>query len=182
MKFLFTTILFTFLFYTHAWAQQWQPVSESSEISFKIKNFGINVNGNFSGVKGDVIFAEEDLPAARFDISIPANTINTGINQRDNHLRKEEYLDAEKYPELHFISTQVTASTDKEYHFVFGKLTIKDVTKEVSFPFKATKTDTGYIFEGTVTLNRRDYNVGGSSISMSDELTVTLKLLVKKKE
>lgn len=182
MKFLFTTILFAFLFNTYTWAQQWQPVSEFSEISFKIKNFGVNVNGTFSAAKGDVIFAEDDLPAAKFDISIPASTVNTGINQRDNHLRKEEYLDVEKYPEMRFSSTQITTSTDKEYHFIFGKLTIKDVTKEVSFPFKATKTEAGYTFEGTFTLNRRDYHVGGSSISMSDELTVTLKLLVKKKE
>lgn len=181
MKLIFTPIFLIFALVIKLPAQQLEPVSESSEIGFKIKNFGVNVSGSFSAVKGDVSFAEEALQDAKFDISIPSKTISTGINQRDNHLRKEEYLDVEKYPEIRFISGKVTSSTNKEYLFVFGKLTIKDVTKEISFPFKATKTADGYIFEGEVTLNRRDYNVGGSSISMSDELTVNLKLVTKKK-
>lgn len=180
-RFFAITLCCLFVF-TASFSQQWQPLSDSCEITFKIKNFGINVNGSFSGLKGTVIFEEENLAASRFELSVPTNTVNTGINQRDNHLRSADYLDVDKYPEMNFVSTQVTQSTDSNYHFVFGKLTIKEVTKEISFPFKAIKTESGYQFEAEFNLNRRDYNVGGYSISMSDELTVRLKLVVKKEE
>lgn len=180
MKILFIPFLILFASFNYLFAQQYVPVAESSEISFKIKNFGINVGGSFGGVNGEVIFAENNLAESKFNISVPTHTINTGINQRDNHLKKEEFFDVEQYPQMHFVSTKVTNSTNKEYFFVFGKLTIKDVTREVSFPFKATKNEGGYIFEGELGLNRRDYNVGGSSISMSDDVNIQLKLVTKK--
>lgn len=178
MKPLFTSILI--LFVNLAIAQQLKPVDEGSEVSFKIKNFGINVSGTFTGLKGKITFNPDSLPASEFDVTVDTKTINTGIDQRDNHLRKEEYFDAEKHPTIHFISTKITTSTNKEYLFVFGKLTIKDVTKEVSFPFKATKQGEDYVFEGDFKINRRDYTVGGGSITMADELTVNLKVVGKK--
>ena len=61
-----------------------------------------------------------------------------------------------------------------------GNITIKGTTKEIQFPFKATPKDNGYLFEGSFKLNRRDFNVGGSSISMSDNLDVNLSVFAKK--
>ncbi|MBS1750420.1 MAG: YceI family protein [Bacteroidetes bacterium] len=157
------------------------PVDEGSEVSFKIKNFGFNVKGTFSGLNGNIIFNPDSLEASSFDVTVDAKTVNTGIDQRDNHLRKEEYFDAEKYPKIHFTSTKITTSTNKKYLFVFGNLTIKDITKEISFPFRAVVKGDDYLFEGEFPLNRRDFNVGGSSLTMSDHLTVTLTVLSKKK-
>lgn len=178
MKITFTSILF--LFVNFAIAQQFKPVDEGSEVSFKIKNFGVNVSGKFTGLKGKIVFNPEDFAASEFDVTVDSKSINTGIDQRDNHLRKEEFFDADKYPEIHFVSTKITTSTDKDYLFIFGKLTIKAVTKEVSFPFKATKKGDDYLFEGEFKINRRDYTVGGGSITMADELTVSLSVTGKK--
>lgn len=178
MKITFTSILF--LFVNLAIAQQFKPVDEGSEVSFKIKNFGINVGGSFTGLKGKLVFDPDNLEGALFDVTVDAKTINTGVNQRDEHLRKEEYFDVDKYPNIHFASTKITTSTNKDYLFVFGKLTIKDVTKEISFPFKATKKGEDYLFEGEFKINRRDYNVGGGSITMADELTMNLSVVGKK--
>lgn len=180
MKIIFTSILF--LFVNHAIAQQFKPVDEGSEVSFKIKNFGINVAGKFSGLKGKITFNADDLAASEIEASVNTNTIRTGIDQRDNHLKKEEYFDADKFPEIHFISTKITTSTNKNYLFVFGKLTMKGVTKEISFPFKATKKGDDYLFEGEFKINRRDYNVGSGSITMADELTVHLSVVGQKEE
>ncbi len=179
MKILFTLICS--LLATHSiFAQQFRPVDEGSEVSFRIKNFGINVNGSFTGLAGRIVFHPDSLALCSFDVTVDAKTINTGINQRDNHLRKEGFFDADQYPQLHFVSTKVTTSTNKHYLFVFGRLTIKNVTKEISFPFKAVPQGSDYLFEGEFPLNRRDFNVGGGSITMSDNLTVTLKVLSKK--
>ncbi|MFT4019567.1 MAG: YceI family protein [Agriterribacter sp.] len=178
MKIFFTSIFL--LFVNLLTAQQYKPVDEGSAIKFKIRNFGVNVNGTFSGLKGKIVFRPDNLNSSEFDVTIDTKTINTGIDQRDNHLRKDEYFDAEKYPQIHFISTKITTSTDKDYLFVFGKLTIKGVTKEISFPFKATAKADDYLFEGEFKINRRDYTVGGGSITMADELTVNLSVMGKK--
>jgi polyisoprenoid-binding protein YceI len=180
MKILFASIFMLFVNLT--FAQQFKPVDEGSEIKFKIKNFGINVSGSFEGLKGKIIFQPDNLNTAAFDVTIDTKTINTGVNQRDNHLQKEEYFDVEKYPQIHFISTKITTSTNENYLFAFGKLTIKNVTKEISFPFKATAKGDDYLFEGSFKINRRDYTVGGGSITMSDELTVNLSVIGKKEE
>ncbi|MCI0751233.1 MAG: YceI family protein, partial [Flammeovirgaceae bacterium] len=57
-----------------------------------------------------------------------------------------------------------------------GKLTIKNVTKEISFPFTATKQDNGYLFKGGFTINRRDFGVGEGSLSLADELMVKFSI------
>ena len=162
-----------------SFGQHFIPVDEGSEIGFKIRNFGVNVSGSFKELQGKIIFNPDSLSACHFDVTIEVKSINTGIDQRDNHLRSEDYFEAEKYPSIHFVSTRVTTSTSKEYLFVFGKLTIKDVSKEISFPFKATPKENDFLFEGEFTLNRRDYNVGGGSISMSDNVRLNLKVLAK---
>jgi polyisoprenoid-binding protein YceI len=62
---------------------------------------------------------------------------------------------------------------------MYGNLTIKGVTKPVEFGFGATPKDGGYFFDGEFKINRRDFGVGGSSVSLSDKLTVTLEVLAK---
>lgn len=178
MKRIFTLIVALTVAAT-GFGQRFKPVDQGSEIGFKIRNFGINVSGTFKGLRGKIVFYPDSLSASHFDVTIDVKTINTGIDQRDNHLRSEDYFEVTKYPEIHFVSTRVTTSTNKEYCFVFGNLTIKDVTKEVSFPFKATPQENDFLFEGEFTLNRRDYNVGGGSISMGDNVTLNLKVLAK---
>ncbi len=175
--------LIAVLLVTHiSFGQHFTPVDEGSEIEFRIRNFGVNVKGSFKGLSGEIIFFPDSLAASRFNVAIDVKTINTGINQRDNHLRSEDYFEVAKYPRISFESTQITTSTNEAYLFVFGKLTIKDVTREISFPFKATPTDNNLFFEGEFALNRRDYNIGGSSLSMGDSVRVSLKVLAKRDE
>ena len=178
MKRIFTLIV-ALIVATIGFGQHFTPVDEGSEIGFKIRNFGVNVSGSFKGLDGKITFYPDSLSASHFDVTIDVKTINTGIDQRDNHLRSEDYFEAAKYPSIHFVSTQVTTSTNKEYFFVFGKLTIKDVTKEISFPFKATPKENDMLFEGEFTLNRRDYNVGGGSITMGDNVKLRLNVQAK---
>ncbi|MFT3705025.1 MAG: YceI family protein [Agriterribacter sp.] len=178
MKTVITCILL--LFVTAVWAQRYKPVNEGSEVKFKIKNFGVNISGSLAGLNGDITFFADSIAAASFDVTVDSKTINTGIDQRDEHLRKPEFFDTDKFPQLHFVSTKITTSTNKAYLYIFGKLTIKDVTKEISFPFKATPKGDDYLFEGEFTINRRDYNVGSGSITMADNLTVNLNVLAKK--
>jgi polyisoprenoid-binding protein YceI len=158
---------------------QYKPVDNGSTIEFKIKNFGINTGGSFTGLQGNIRFDITHLNDANFDVGIDANTINTGIEMRDNHLRNDTYFDVKNYPRIHFVSTKVTPSTKVGVLFIFGKLTIKNETKDISFPFTATATNDGYLFKGEFNINRRDFGVGGSSV-ISDNLEVQLNIHAKK--
>ena len=55
------------------------------------------------------------LPASSFNVSVDVNTINTGVDSRDSHLKKEEYFNAEKYPTINFASTSIEKSNEWLY-------------------------------------------------------------------
>jgi polyisoprenoid-binding protein YceI len=158
---------------------QYKPVDNGSLIHFTKKNFGINIGGFFTGIQGNIKFDINHLNDTNFDVSVDANTINTGIDMRDDHLRDDSYFDVKNYPRIHFVSTKVTLSTKAGVLFIFGKLTIKNQTKDISFPFTATATSDGYLFKAVFNINRRDFGVGGSSI-ISDNLEVQLSVLANK--
>jgi polyisoprenoid-binding protein YceI len=159
--------------------QKLAPVDSASTIQFKIKNLGFNTTGTFSGITGTIQFDPNNLAGCHFDVQLPANTVNTGVDMRDDHLREEGYLHVKMYPQISFVSVKVTQSNRKGTLFVFGKLTLKGVTKDISFPFTAEAVPDGYLLSGTFKLNRRDYNVGGGS-TLGNELTVMLKVVAKK--
>ncbi|MDN5217329.1 YceI family protein [Fulvivirgaceae bacterium BMA12] len=152
-------------------------IKEMTEISFDIKNFGLKVNGSFSGLEGEIIF-DEALPASSsFNVKLPANSVNTNNKSRDKHLRSDDYFDVEKYPLITFKSVSVTKTGDN--YEVKGKLTIKNTTKEVVIPFTYEKvTGTGKL-KGQLMLNRRDYKVGKSSWVLGDEVKVYLEVGVR---
>jgi len=160
-------------------AQTYTPADNGSKVHFVINNFGIATGGDFSGLSGSITFDPANLAASQFDVSIDSKSIDTDIEARDNHIRRAEYLDVATYPKLTLKSTKVTKTNKDGYYYLFANLTIKGVTKEVKFPFTATAKDGGYLFEGSFKINRRDFGVGGSSLSLGDDLTVSLSVLAK---
>ncbi len=161
-------------------AQQLFAVTDAgSKIHFVIKNFGIKTGGDFTGLAGAIKFDPKNLAASSFNVSVKSASIDTDNGSRDGHLRKEEYFDVAKYPTLNFVSTKITESTTAGRFYVFGNITIKGITKPVQFGFSALPKDGGYFFEGKLDLNRRDFGVGGNSMSLSDNLSITLAVLAK---
>ncbi|MES2005588.1 MAG: YceI family protein [Bacteroidota bacterium] len=158
---------------------QYQPVDVGSSVRFSIKNFGINTGGSFAGLHGKVNFDGNHPDAASFDVSIDAATIHTSIDLRDEHLRGETYFDVKKYPQIHFVSTRITPSATTGEMIISGKLTIKDRTKDISFPFTAVPMQDGFLFKGNFQINRKDFGVGGSG-PISNSLEVQLTVLTKK--
>ena len=159
-------------------AQQYQPVEDKSEIKFIVKNFGLNTSGSLQGLKGSIVFNPADLSTAFFNVSVDVKTINTGIESRDSHLRKEEYFDVEKYPTISFVSKNI--SKDQNGYTVTGSLTIKGTTKTISFPFVTQNQDAGLLFTGNLSINRKDFNVGGSSAVLGNNVDINLKVFAVK--
>lgn len=147
-----------------------KPVDNDNCVTFEIKNFGINTKGELKGLKGTINWDAENPSNSSFNVTVDVNTINTGIDLRDNDLKKEKYFNAEKYPVISFVSTAINDGN------VAGNLTIKGNTKNISFPYTATTSGKGYLFEGSFTINRNDFNVGGGSLVLADDADVTLKI------
>lgn len=159
-----------------AWPQSVKPLDNGSSIVFHIKNFGLQVDGRFTGLHGQITFNPKDLADAFFDLSVKTSTVNTGIQLRDNHLRKSEYFDVTQFPTMRFVSKRVEAGNDQGTFTAVGTLTIKNITKDISFPFEVESSNDLYVFKGTFSLNRRDFNVGSGSLTLSDELIVTFSI------
>jgi polyisoprenoid-binding protein YceI len=176
-----TLFLVAFVVYSGlAFAQAtYTPVDAESKVHFVIKNFAIKTGGDFSGLKGTIKFDPAKLASSGFDVTVDAATVDTDNSSRDGHLKKEEYFDVATYKTIHFKSTKITLSSIAGRFYVFGQLTIKGVTKPVEFGFSATAKNGGYVFDGEFSINRRDFGVGGSSVSMSDNLTVSLSVFAK---
>ncbi len=173
-----TTLLL--LFVNVSFSQKYVVTDESSKVHFVIKNFGIKTGGDFTGLKGTIVFDPKALATSQFNVTVNATTIDTDNGARDKHLRKSEYFDVEKYPVINFLSTKITESTTAGRFFVTGVLTIKGVSKVVQFGFSAAPSADGYAFKGEFEINRRDYSVGGSSVSLADKLKVLLDIMAKK--
>jgi polyisoprenoid-binding protein YceI len=173
------TVLVALAVLTTHWAQaQYKPVDKESTLKFRIKNLGFGVDGSFAGFQGDIRFDPAHPADAAFDVSIDANSVNTDNSMRDDHLRAGSYFDVKNSPRIRLVSEKVAASGKKGMWVLSGKLTIKNHTKDISFPFSATASGGGYLFDGTFSINRRDFEVGGMS-TISDNLDVTIHVLAK---
>jgi len=104
--------------------------SAHSEVSAIVRHLVVSkVRGSFAGVNGTITIAEDPV-ASTVTARIPAETINTGVADRDNHLRSADFLDVEQYPTLDFRSTGVVNLKGTDF-VLQGELTIRGVSREV---------------------------------------------------
>lgn len=156
-----------------------KPDYTKSAVNFKIKNAGITVNGSFKKFETSIDYNESAAAPNSIKATIETTTIDTGIEARDKHLRKEDFFDVEKFSKITFVSTQILKVSNGGL-IAEGKLTIKNVTKDIKIPFTYTGNAEGGVFEGAITLNRLDYAVGGSSLTMGDDVEVLIKITASK--
>ncbi len=109
--------------------------------------------------------------------SVEVATIKTGIDKRDRDLQATNYFNADKYKLIELRSTKLYKK-DAQYAGMFN-VTIKGITKQIEIPFEYNKTGNDAEFKGSFPLNRRDFGVGGSSMMMSDNLTVNISIKAK---
>ena len=142
-----------------------------AKISFELKNLGIKTGGVIGGLQGSITFDPAQLASSKIEATADVNTINTDNDMRDEHLKKPEYFDVQKYPKMSLASVSLKKKNGNSYTGQFN-LTIKGVTKAVEIPFTYVVTTTGSSFKGSFKINRRDFGVGGNSMTMSDDVTV----------
>lgn len=161
-----------------AMVQNWN-IGAGNKISFKIKSALGLVDGTVGGLKGTIAFDPKDLGSSKMDVTVDLATIVTGINKRDKDIKDEtSWFDIKQYPVIGFKSTSVTKTNNG--YLVDGTLTIKGTAKKVQIPFTFADGADGSTFTGSLKLNRLDYKVGPSSVMVKDTVDVTILVPAKK--
>ena len=165
----------------------WKLDSDHAHVEFAVRHLMISkVKGQFTDVEGTLLLDKADPTTARLDVEIAAASVDTRVDQRDEHLRSPDFLDAARFPVLTFHSTKVERSGDDRLR-VTGDLTIRDVTREVVLDVteRGGVTDpwggerVGY--EARTKINRKDFGLtwnqaletGG--VLVGEEVEITLE-------
>ena len=145
------------------------------------------VRGNFNEFEGSLRLDTADPGQSSAEISIDVASVDTRQQQRDDHLRNNDFFDAPTYPKITFKSTKVE-QVDSENFKVTGDLTIKETTKPVTVDFELTgaaKDPFGNErvgFEGKAVINRTDWGVNWNAaletggILVSEKVTLELEV------
>lgn len=188
MKNLMSLIAVVF-FSVSSFAQtQWKVDPNHSSLNFDITHSGISiVNGKFLDYTGNLTTNGEALNEAKVDFTVKVKSINTNVDARDNHLRSADFFEVEKYPDMTFKSTKILATGKKDQYLLYGKLTIKNVTKDVIFDvhyggtLKSEKGDKLGV-KAKTTINRFDYNINfdPAAMGVGKDVTIVVHLQFKK--
>ena len=145
------------------------------------------VRGAFNEFEGEVHIHGEDVDRSSARLTIKAASIDTRNEQRDGHLRSNDFLDMDNHPEISFVSTGVRRAGDTTFE-VTGDLTIRGVTKPVTVPFEYEGAATDPFgnqrvgFEGSITINRKDFGVNWNAplesggVLVSENVTLELEV------
>ncbi len=168
----------------------WSVDSSHSSVGFSVKHMMVSkVKGAFEDYSATVTTEDlADLSNAAITFEIQTASINTQSEDRDNHLRSADFFNVEQYPTITFQSTNI--EKDGEDYKVTGDLTIKDVTKPVTFDVSYNGKGTNpwgvevYGFEAETKINREDFGLtwnaaletGGVLIGKDIKITVDLEV------
>lgn len=130
-----TVIIFVIMLTSSAWAGTWELDATHSALVFKIRHLVIsNVAGSFGNFSGTLDWSgeEAELSAATVTLSIDAASISTDNENRDEHLKNEDFFDVPKFPNITFASTEIVSGQEGQFELV-GQMTMKGISKEVTF-------------------------------------------------
>ena len=164
-----------------------------SLIGFSVEHLEINwVAGRFKDFKGTVNYDDKDITKSSVEFTAKIDSIDTEVEARDTHLKSADFFDAAKFPEMKFVSTKVERKGDD--YVLHGNLTIKGVTKPISFDFDMTGAvkdpwgGTRFGIEADTSINRKDFGINyGNALpfggfDVGDKVDIDLKLEVVKAE
>ncbi len=159
-----------------------------SEATFQLRHMMSKVSGKFEDFGGKINIDRARPAASSVEFNIKTASINTGVADRDEHLRTADFFDAEKYPEITFKSTKIASTKTKNVYAVTGDLTMRGVTKRITIPVEFSgfgKDPWGNERAGfslTTTVNRKDYGINwnqaldNGGVLLSDKVTINVNI------
>ncbi|MFY2762776.1 YceI family protein [Arenimonas sp. MALMAid1274] len=158
-----------------------------TQVEFTYNHLGFsNITGRFDQVQSEFQFDAADPTRSSVKITIPVESISTGVEKLDTHLLAPDFFDAAKFPTATFTSTAVTAAGEGKLN-VAGDLTIHGVTRPVVLAVTINKIGEHPMakvpaagFDATTTIKRSDFGIGGYVPAVSDEVTIDITVEARK--
>jgi polyisoprenoid-binding protein YceI len=147
--------------------------SPRAEIKFSIVNAGFDVDGTIVIRNLEIKFEPKNLSASFIHASADPSSIETGIEIRDKHLKRNDYFHVKKYPEISIRSRSFKKTGRHKFIGQFD-LTIKGITKTVAVPFTMTKENGKMKYEAIFEINRLAYGIGEPSITVDEKVRVAV--------
>jgi polyisoprenoid-binding protein YceI len=168
---------------------KWSIDKTHSEIEFKVRHLMIShAKGNFKNFDASVYTYNKDFTTAEIDLWIDANSINTGDEKRDEHLKSSDFFDVQKHKQITFTSSTIGKANADGNHELWGELTMIGITKNVKLnvqfggivkdPWGSEKA--GFTVSGKI--NRSDWGlVWNTAIEtggfvVGDEITISCEI------
>lgn len=168
---------------------KWSIDKTHSEIEFKVRHLMIShAKGNFKNFDASVYTYNKDFTTAEIDLWIDANSINTGDEKRDEHLKSSDFFDVQKHKQITFTSSTIGKANADGNHELWGELTMIGITKNVKLnvqfggivkdPWGSEKA--GFTVTGKI--NRSDWGlVWNTAIEtggfvVGDEITISCEI------
>jgi polyisoprenoid-binding protein YceI len=145
---------------------------KSDEVRVEFLTVAQKTSGTVSGFEATINFNSDSPASSSISGTVDVSTLETGNNKRDNHLKSDDFFDAENHPKMSFESTSIE-KTDEGY-VMTGKLTIEDQTHEETITF----TFSDNIFRGEMTISMANYDLGMFSKKKGDKSNATIKFTI----
>ena len=157
-----------------------------SSVEFRVRHLGLSrVTGRFEIFEGTFKYDPDDPTQSSVSVTIDTNSLNTGVQRRDNHLRSADFLEVEKFPTMTFESTSVRVADAPNLEIV-GNLTIHGVTKEVTLEAEflgmaPRRGGQATAFEAHTRINRHDYGLVWNRLQeglqlVGDNVDITIQI------
>lgn len=187
-------LLFAIVFAASA-QTTWKADVAHSNVQFTVSHMVISeVSGRFQNFDATLVQSKDDFSESKLNATIKASSINTDNEKRDGHLKSPDFFDAEKYPEITFVSKSFKAAGKNNYK-ISGDLTMRGVTKPIVLDTKFNGEMDGPMgntiagFKATATVNRKDFGIvwnktleaGGLLVGEDVDVVINVEMTKEKK-
>jgi len=140
-------------------ATPWKTEPKQSTLSFIGTQAGAEFTGAFQKFTADIQFDPKDLATSRFNVTVEVKSVNSKDKERDDIIRSADLFSADKWPTARYVADKFTDKGGGKFTGI-GKLTLRDVTREVPIEFTHQADANGAWLKGTAKLKRLDFGVG----------------------
>lgn len=164
-------------------ATQWTLQPKQSKLTFVGTQAGAPFEAVFEKFTADIKFDPKDLAGSRFDVKIDLASVNSSDGERDDTVKGPDLFAVKQFPTGHYLAEKFTDKGAGKF-YATGKLTLRNVTKDVPIEFSFEEGKDGAWLKGSASMKRLDFGVGQGdwkdTASVANEVKVKFALLLKK--
>jgi polyisoprenoid-binding protein YceI len=163
-------------------ATQWTLQPKESKLTFVGTQAGAEFEGAFQRFTADIRFEPQDLAGALFDVKIETASVDSKDSERDDTIKSDDLFAVKQFPTAHYVADKFTAKGGNKFSGS-GKLTLRNVTREVPIEFTFEQKSGSAWLKGTAQLKRLDFGVGQGdwkdTENVGNDVKVSFVLLLK---